>query len=266
VGASFLDTLDQVRTHDPAPPQALQPKVSDDLAAICLKCLEKNPAHRYPSAAAAAVADDLDLFLRGEAVTARKMTLGDQVARLLRHRQMDVNWSAWATLTLWLAPLPLLAHVAVFVLFRNRPEYPLAAIGVTLVTLAVVQYSVFFGKRASMRLVAPAERRHLRSSWLGNSIAVLLVPLTILCMMHPSTPEEWFVIYALWLIAGGCTYFSLAANSGILYVTGSLCFLLAVLAPFVPFYMPLVVGSLITLNMTTLGLLLRRVAREAASD
>jgi hypothetical protein len=264
LGASTLETLDQVRAHDPAPPQALQPKVSEDLATICLKCLEKDPAHRYPSAAA--LAHDLELFLRGEAITVRKLTLWDQTVRLLRHRQMDVNWGAWATLTLYLAPLPLLAHVAVFVFYRYRPEYPLVAIGVTLVTLAVVQYSVFFGKRASMRLIAPAERRHLRSSWLGNSIAIILVPFTILCMIHPATPDEWFVIYALWLIAGGCTYFSLAANSGILYITGSLCFLLAVLAPFIPFYMPLVVGLLVTLNMTTLGLVLRRVAREAPSQ
>ena len=45
----------------------------------------------------------------------------------------------------------------------------------------------------------------------------------------------------------------------------SLCFVLALLAPFVPFYMPLVVGSLMSLNMTTHGLILRRVAREAAA-
>jgi hypothetical protein len=63
----------------------------------------------------------------------------------------------------------------------------------------------------------------------------------------------------------GCTFFSLAAHAGFLYVTGSLCFLLAVLVPFVPFYMPLVAGSLMSLNMTTFGLFLRRVAREAAS-
>ena len=80
-----------------------------------------------------------------------------------------------------------------------------------------------------------------------------------------TTPEEWFVIYALWFIVMGCTFFSLAANAGIWYLTGSLCFLLAVLAPLVPFYLPLIGGSLISLNMTTVGLVLRRVAREATS-
>src|SRR6516162_160264 len=90
LGASVLETLDQVRTHDPAPPQALQPTVPDDLATICLKCLEKDPAARYPSAAA--LARDLDLFLGGEAIAARKLTLWDQAVRLVRRSQMDVNW------------------------------------------------------------------------------------------------------------------------------------------------------------------------------
>jgi hypothetical protein len=237
--------------------------VSPDLATICLKCLEKDPAQRYPSAAA--LAHDLDHFLRGEVIAARKSTLWDQVARLLRHTQLDVNWGAWATLSFCLAPLPLLAHVAVFVFFRNRSEYPLVAIGVSLVTVSVIQYSLFFAKRVSLHVIAPAERRRLRSIWLGNFIGMILVLVTILRMMHPVTPEEWFVIYALWLIGVGTTFFSLAANAGFLYVTACLCFLLAVLVPFVPLYTPLIVGSLISINMTTFGFFLRRVAREASA-
>jgi serine/threonine protein kinase len=94
LGGSLLETLDQVRTHDPAPPQALQPKVCDDLATIGLKCLEEYPPERYP---AAALARDLDLLLRGEAVAARKLTLWDQATRLVRHSHVDANWGAWAS-------------------------------------------------------------------------------------------------------------------------------------------------------------------------
>jgi serine/threonine-protein kinase len=262
LGASFLETLDQVRTHDPAPPQALQPRVSDDLAAVCLKCLEKSPAERYPSAAA--LAHDLELFLRGEAIAARKTTLWGLAARLLRHSQVDVNWGAWATRMLWFAPLPFLAHAAVFVFFRNRPEYPLVAIILTMVTV-VMLYSIIFGRRTSLREIAPAQRRQVMSSRLGNFIGMILLPLTILWMVHPATPEEWFVIYAIWLIGMGTTFFSLAANAGVLYGPGILCFLLAVTAPLVSFYLPLVVGLLMSLNLMTLGLLLRRVAREATA-
>jgi hypothetical protein len=262
VGASVLETLIQVRTHDPAPPQTLQPHVSVDLAAISLKCLEKNPAQRYPSAAA--LARDLARFLRGEAVAARKLTVWDQAARLLRHRQLDVNWGAWATRMLWFAPLPFLAHAAVFVFFRNRPEYPLVAIIVTMVTV-VLLYSIIFGRRTNLRVIAAAQRRQVMSSRLGNFIGMILLPLTILWMVHPATPEEWFVIYAIWLIGMGGTFFSLAANAGVLYGPGILCFLLAVTAPLISFYLPLVVGLLMSLNLAILGLALRRLAREAAS-
>jgi hypothetical protein len=263
VGASIMETLDQVRTHDPVPPQSLQPKVPNDLATICLKCLEKNPAQRYPSAAA--LASDLDRYLHGEAVAARKITLWDQIARLLRHSQVDVNWGAWATLILCLAPLPLLAQVALFVFLRYRPEYPPVAIAVSLVTVAVILSSTFLGKRASLRAIAPAKRRWNMSTWLGNFLGLILVPLTILWMVQPTTAEQWLVIYPLWLILVGGTFFSLAANAGILYVNGSLCFLLAVIAPLVPYSMPLIFGTLGSLNVLTFGLVLRRVAREATS-
>jgi hypothetical protein len=103
------------------------------------------------------------------------------------------------------------------------------------------------------------------SSRLGNFIGMILVPFTVLWMVHPTTAEQWFVIYAIWLIGMGGTFFSFGANAGILYLNGGLCFLLAIVAPLVAFYMPLVVGSLMSLNMMTVGLVLRRVAREATS-
>jgi hypothetical protein len=137
---------------------------------------------------------------------------------------------------------------------------------VTLVTVAFLAFFIYFGNRVSLRALAPPQRRRNLSTWLGNWIGLILVPLTILRMLHPTTPEEWFVIYALWLIVIGCTFFSLAANAGLLYLNGSLCFLLAVLAPFVPIYLPLILGSLMWLNLTTLGLLSRRVAQEAVSQ
>ena len=104
------------------------------------------------------------------------------------------------------------------------------------------------------------------SSRLGNFIGASLVPLAVLWMVHPGTAEQWFVIYAIWLIGMGGTFFSFGANAGILYLNGGLCFLLAVLAPFIPFYIALIMGSLMSLNMATLGLLLRRVAREVTAQ
>jgi serine/threonine protein kinase/tetratricopeptide (TPR) repeat protein len=64
-----LETLKQVASADPARPRLLYAAVPRDLETVCLKCLEKEPARRY--ATAAALAEDLGQFARGEPVTAR---------------------------------------------------------------------------------------------------------------------------------------------------------------------------------------------------
>jgi serine/threonine protein kinase len=57
-------TIYQVLTDEPVPPRRLCPGVPGDLEAVCLKCLEKDPAQRY--ATAGALADDLHRVLNGE--------------------------------------------------------------------------------------------------------------------------------------------------------------------------------------------------------
>jgi serine/threonine-protein kinase len=73
-GSSMLETLDQVRHADPPPVRALAPNVPRDLETICLKCLQKDPAHRYHSAAH--LAEDLRHFLGGTPIQARSRRRG----------------------------------------------------------------------------------------------------------------------------------------------------------------------------------------------
>jgi eukaryotic-like serine/threonine-protein kinase len=83
-GENALDTLAQVRSLDPVPPRRLQPGVPRDLETVCLKCLEKDPARRYPSAAA--LADDLRRWLDGRPITARPAGVGERVLKWARRR------------------------------------------------------------------------------------------------------------------------------------------------------------------------------------
>ncbi len=67
-GDTPLATLNLVLHAEPAPPSHLRGGIPAELEAICLKCLEKEPSRRYASAAA--LADDVGRFRRGESTVA----------------------------------------------------------------------------------------------------------------------------------------------------------------------------------------------------
>ena len=68
-GATTFDTLQQVLYRGAGRARRHKPKVPRDLEAICLTCLEKEPARRY--ATAGDLAEDLHRFQAGEPIQAR---------------------------------------------------------------------------------------------------------------------------------------------------------------------------------------------------
>ena len=76
---TVYEVLDQVRDVPPASTRLYNRAIDRSLDAICLKCLEKDPALRYHSAAA--LSTDLERWLAGTAVSARHLTTGERGSR-----------------------------------------------------------------------------------------------------------------------------------------------------------------------------------------
>ncbi len=91
-GPTTLETLLLVRTEEPVRPRRLVPRLDRDVETICLKCLEKEPARRYASAAA--LADDLRRFLDGEPIRARPTPAWERVWKLAKRWPLVAGLSA----------------------------------------------------------------------------------------------------------------------------------------------------------------------------
>ena len=77
----------QILMDEPQPLQRIDPTINRDLETITLRCLEKRPDRRYPSAAA--VADELKRFLDGQAILARPIGRGEKAVRwVLKNRAL----------------------------------------------------------------------------------------------------------------------------------------------------------------------------------
>jgi len=81
-GDTAIEVISRLVNEEVARPTRWRPGLDQDIETICLKCLEKDPAHRYPSAAE--LADDLERYLRGEPIEARRPGGGERLAKWVR--------------------------------------------------------------------------------------------------------------------------------------------------------------------------------------
>jgi hypothetical protein len=93
-GSTPLETLRQVVEQEPLRPRVLEPGVDRDLETVCLKCLEKEPGRRYGSALE--LAEDLERWLRGEPIRARRAGRVERTWRWCRRHR----WTPRLTIAL----------------------------------------------------------------------------------------------------------------------------------------------------------------------
>ena len=95
--ASVIETLDLVRTREPAPPRTLVPGLPRDLETIALTCLRKDPRRRYASAEA--LADDLERWLDGFPIRRVPVSKLEHASRWCRRRPAFASLLAVLALT-----------------------------------------------------------------------------------------------------------------------------------------------------------------------
>jgi serine/threonine protein kinase len=90
-GETVADLLRRIREEDPVLPRRRDAAIPRDLQNICLKALEKDPAHRYASARE--MADDLRRFLAGEPVLAEPAAYARLISdKVGQHLQDLESW------------------------------------------------------------------------------------------------------------------------------------------------------------------------------
>lgn len=97
--ATAVDTVLLVLEQDPLPPRLLNPRADRDLEMIALKCLQKLPALRYPTAKA--LGDDLRAYLTDEPIAARSGLFSQVIARWFRETHHATVLEHWGLLWMW---------------------------------------------------------------------------------------------------------------------------------------------------------------------
>jgi serine/threonine-protein kinase len=164
-GETVAETLAQVLEREPIPPRLIRPDIPRELELICLKCLEKRPELRYPSAAE--LADDLDRYLRGDGIQVGRAMLVHRLARWARREPETAT--------------RLIGQSTVFVLtqvnfaLNPRPDLPVH-VDVSGVELVWLLSTIVFSNLSRLS----GRRERFRPAWIIVDIAVLTAMLRIL--------------------------------------------------------------------------------------
>ncbi len=117
-GDSVIETLDAVRTRPPESPRKFNVHVPPDLETICLKCLEKDPRRRYPTAQA--LTDDLRAWLDSRPIAARRVGAAERAWLWCKRRPAVAALSAAVLLAV-------IGGTATVIAVQGRANHVLAA-------------------------------------------------------------------------------------------------------------------------------------------
>jgi serine/threonine-protein kinase len=238
-----LDTLMQVLECEPMRPSQCGVHVDPALEAICLKCLEKSPQHRYASAEA--LAEDLEAYLAGEPVLAEGGSSLRLVRLLLRETRHTEVMAQWGRVWVWHAAQTFLLFLATNVLIwcgvtQAWPYVVLWSIGL-LAIMAVVWQGRFRGGLP----LTPIERQCGQIWGLFTAAALLTGAIN-----HAMGMPVWKLLPLVVLECGFAFGCMAAALGGSFYVMAGACAVLAIVMAVAPIEVgPVAFGTLFAVGL-----------------
>jgi hypothetical protein len=264
-----MDTLLQVLENQPAPPRPLNPKVDEDLETICLKCLEKDPSHRYVSAEA--LAADLERYLAGEPITARSLNLFDRLVRTLQRSPHDGEFHNWGSLLVLWGVIFFVCNTTVFTAWKMG--LPLWSRWIPGVAQFILMGGAFWRHRPGRLLPTSASERQLWSIWIGYFIAYGVTALISVELANhemiahfltggagSERPSLAQTLAPYGAVLSGLALFVMGSNYwGGFYAIGLTFFALAALMPRTGDFAPLMFVLLWSATLLLMGVRLRRL-------
>lgn len=198
VAKTTMDMLLQVMEQDPPSARLLNPKIDRDLEMVLVRCLQKPPDLRYPSAAK--LASDLNAYLKDEPISARSGQFAQVVARWFRETHHAPVLENWGLLWMWHSLVLVIASVLTELLQWNNAgvvSYPL------LWTVGLGAWAaVFWALRRRMGPVTFVERQ-IAHVWGAAMIGIAalfpvewalgLAPLTLTPLLAVITGMMFFI-------------------------------------------------------------------------
>jgi eukaryotic-like serine/threonine-protein kinase len=252
-GGTLLLVLEQ----DPVPPRDLNPIIDRDLELICLKCLQKPLNLRYESATA--LANDLEAYLRGEALSTRPSGLGYFFSRLMREtHHIDVleNWGLlWMWHSLMIFLLCLLTQIMAWQGVQSHGYY-LLTWSVGLLTWGSILWQL--RRRAGPVLFVERQIAHAWAAGVCASIAMFVIEVVAELPALKLSP-------AIAVAAGMVMMFKAGILSGRFYVMALLNFLVAIAMAAIPTYAHLLFGIVSAVSFFVPGLKYYRRRKRSIS-
>jgi serine/threonine-protein kinase len=224
--ATALDTLMLVLEQDPVPPRLLNPGVPRDLETVCLKCLEKSPDRRYPSAAA--LAADLEAFVGGERVAARPSGLISFIDRLFQETPHAAVLENWGPLWMWHSLVTLLLCTATQVI--EWTGHGSHTVYLTLWSVGLIAWGTIFWQLRRAGGPVRFVERQIGHAWAAGVAASIGMFVLEVLMGYP--PLTFSPLLAL--AAGMVFLFKAGVLAGLFYFAALAMFATAVLMAIFP--------------------------------